>query len=136
MADPMSWAGIASMASGIVSAVGNYQAQKYKAYQSEQAAKIGKIQGQQIDTAYRDELSSTISNIRNIRASTGAGENSPTTLALEDANRKQSDANRSRDVANRNIQANQDMADSKFMKRSAGLSLGVGIGGSVMKLWE
>jgi hypothetical protein len=124
------------MASGIVSAVGSYQAGKYKAHQAEQDAKIGQIKAKQIDSQYRDELSSTIANIRTIRAATGVGSDSPTTLALESENRKVSDRNRTRDVANQRIQSNRDSQDAKFLKRQAGLSLGIGIGGSLLKLAE
>jgi valyl-tRNA synthetase len=132
--DPFSITGLLSMASGVASAVGQYQASKYQSFKAEQEAKIGAVKADQIDSAYREELSSTLSNIRNIRASTGVGANSPTTLALEDANTKQSDTNRTRDVANQRIQINQNLSDSKYLKRSAGLSLGIGIGSSLLKL--
>lgn len=133
MADPFT---LLTLGSGLLGAFGQFQAQSYQAHKAEQDAKIGQIRAKQIDTQYRDELSSTIANIRNIRASTGAGADSPTTLALEDANRKVSDRNRTRDVANQRIQSNQDAEDAKFYRRSAGLSLGVGIGGAFAKLRE
>jgi hypothetical protein len=137
--DPFSWGGLAALASaasGIASAVGTYQAGQYKAHQAEEDAKIGQIRAKQIDSQYRDELSSTIANIRTIRAATGVGANSPTTLALEGQSRTVSDRNRTRDVANQRIQSNRDAEDAKFLRRSAGLSLGVGIGGALLKLRE
>lgn len=112
---------------GVVSAVGQYSAGQYQADQAEKRAEIGRIRATQIDTAHREDLQGTIANIRSIRAATGVGANSPTTLALEGENTKIADRNRTRDVANQKMQANQDQADAKFYRRSAGLSLGVGL---------
>lgn len=54
--------GIMSGLSGLTGAVGASQAQKYQAAQAKQQAEVGRMQADQIDTAYRDELSSTISS--------------------------------------------------------------------------
>jgi len=121
---------------GLIKSIGEFQAQSYQADQAKKAAEVGRIRAQQIDTSYREELSSTIANIRTIRAATGVGANSPTTLALEAENRRVSDRNRTRDVANQRIQANQDEADGKFLKKSAGLSLGLGLMTTALKLKE
>nr|DAH75486.1 MAG TPA: hypothetical protein [Caudoviricetes sp.] len=97
--------------------------QSQSAQQAKTAATVGRIQADQIDSSYRDELTSTINNIRAIRATTGVAADSPTTQAIEAYNTKTSDRNRSRDVASRQIQANQSEQDAKFFKTSAGVSL-------------
>lgn len=123
--------GIMSGLSGIVGAVGASQAPKHQAAQAKQQAEVGRMQADQIDTAYRDELSSTISNIQNIRASTGAAAYSPTGMALEDGQTKISDRNRSRDVASRQMQATQLDNDAKFLRKSASMSLFGGVAKSL-----
>lgn len=117
--------------SGIVGAYGASQGQKHQAAQAKQQAEVGRMQADQIDTAYRDELSSTISNIQNIRASTGAAAFSPTGMALEEGQKKISDRNRTRDVASRNMQATQLDKDAKFLKSSATASLFGGVAKSI-----
>ncbi|SPL64405.1 hypothetical protein OHAE_272 [Ochrobactrum soli] len=113
--------------SGIGGAIGyNQQAQ-----QAKDAAATGRIQANQIDAGYRDELNSTINNIRAIRAGTGVAANSPTTLAIEDENRRVSDRNRTRDVASRRIQADQSERDARTFRNSAFTSL---IGGTAKSL--
>lgn len=130
-------AGLSSIApvmtgiSGIVGAVGAYQGQKHQAAQAKQQAEVGRMQADQIDTAYRDELSSTLSNIQNIRASTGAAAYSPTGMALEEGQKKISDRNRTRDVASKNMQATQLDKDAKFLKSSATASLFGGVAKSI-----
>lgn len=115
--------GIMSGLSGLTGAVGASQAQKYQAAQAKQQAEVGRMQADQIDTAYRDELSSTISNIQNIRASTGASAFSPTGMALEQGQEKISERNRSRDVAGRRMQATQLDNDARFLRKSANMAL-------------
>lgn len=122
---------IMSGLSGIVGAYGVSQGQKHQAAQAKQQAEVGRMQADQIDTAYRDELSSTISNIQNIRASTGAAAFSPTGMALEEGQKKISDRNRTRDVASRNMQATQLDKDAKFLKSSATASLFGGVAKSI-----
>ena len=131
--DPFTWSLMAAGGAAL-NAVGEYSAGTYKAHQAEENAKIGRIKATQIDTSYREELSSTIANIRSIRASTGAGAYSPTTIAIEQSQRKISDRNRTRDVANQRIQANQDSADAKFLKKSSLFGLGSGLVGAGLKL--
>ncbi len=128
MADPVSLlTGGSMLISGIGGAIGyNQQAQ-----QAKDAAATGRIQANQIDAGYRDELNSTINNIRAIRAGTGVAANSPTTLAIEDENRRVSDRNRTRDVASRRIQADQSERDARIFRNSAFTSL---IGGTAKSL--
>nr|WP_313010735.1 hypothetical protein [Brucella intermedia] len=113
--------------SGIGGAIGyNQQAQ-----QAKNAAATGRIQANQIDAGYRDELNSTINNIRAIRAGTGVAADSPTTMAIETENERVNEQNRSRDVASRRIQADQSERDAKTFRNSAFTSL---LGGTAKSL--
>lgn len=129
MADPLSLAltGGSMLLSGYGSAVGYNQ----QAEQSLNAAATGRIQANQIDQSYREELNSTINNIRAIRAGTGVSYDSPTTMAIEDENDRVSERNRSRDVASRRIQADQSERDAKVFRNSAMTSL---LGGTAKSL--
>lgn len=111
--------GLSALTTGIGGYVGNQQ----QAAQAKTQAQVGRIQADQIDAGYREELTSTINNIRAIRAATGVAPDSPTTQAIEAENTKISDRNRTRDVANRQIQANQSEQDAKFFKSAGAVSL-------------
>jgi len=117
--------------SSLVGAVGAYQGKKHEQQQAKNAATAGHIQADQIDTAYREELTSTLNNIRAIRATTGVAADSPTGLAIEAANERTSDRNRTRDVANRKIQARQLESDARFLGQSANMSLFGGVAKSL-----
>lgn len=128
MADPVSLlTGGSMLISGIGGAVGyNQQAQ-----QAKNAAATGRIQANQIDQSYREELNSTINNIRAIRAGTGVAADSPTTIAIENENDRISERNRTRDVASRRIQADQSERDARTFRNSAITSL---LGGTAKSL--
>lgn len=128
MADPVSLlTGGSMLISGIGGAVGyNQQAQ-----QAKNAAATGRIQANQIDQSYREELNSTINNIRAIRAGTGVAADSPTTIAIENENDRISERNRTRDVASRRIQADQSERDARTFRNSAFTSL---LGGTAKSL--
>lgn len=113
--------------SGVGGAIGYGQ----QAQQAKNAAATGRIQANQIDQSYREELNSTINNIRAIRAGTGVAADSPTTQAIEAENSKVSDRNRTRDVASRRIQAAQSEQDAKTFRASAMTSL---LGGTAKSL--
>lgn len=129
MADPISLAltGGSMLLSGYGSAVGSNQ----QAEQSLNAAATGRIQANQIDQSYREELNSTINNIRAIRAGTGVAFDSPTTMAIEDENERVSERNRSRDVSSRRIQADQSERDAKVFRNSAQTALLGGVAKSL-----
>jgi hypothetical protein len=117
--------------SGIVGAVGQYQAGNHAAAQSKRAAQVGRIQADQIDASYRDELNSTLANIKSIRASAGVDPNSPTGQAVEAGQVRTSNRDRMIDVGSKRMQANQDEADAKFRKSAAKVSL---LGGTMKAL--
>lgn len=128
MADPATLlTGGSLLLSGVGGAIGYGQ----QSQQAKNAATTGRIQANQIDAGYRDELSSTINNIRAIRAGTGGVIDSPTGQAIEAENTRVSDRNRTRDVASRRIQANQSEQDAKTFRNSAITSL---LGGTAKSL--
>lgn len=117
--------------SGVVGAAGQYQAGNYAAAQSKRAAQVGRIQADQIDASYRDELNSTLANIKSIRASAGVDPNSPTGQAVNADQIRTSNRDRIIDVGSKRMQANQDEADAKFRKSAAKVSL---LGGTMKAL--
>ena len=123
--------GIMSGVSGIVGAMGQAAGQKWEAEKAKRAAEIGRVQADQIDASYRDELNSTISNIRAIRSSSGASVNSPTGRAIEADQEKISNRDRKIDVGSRRMQATQDEADAKFRRSAAKTALFGGIAKSL-----
>jgi len=123
--------GIMSGVSGIIGAMGQSAAQKWEGEKAKRAAEIGRLQADQIDSQYRDELNSTIANIRSIRATSGASVNSPTGRAIEANQEKISNRDRKIDVGSRRMQANQDDEDAKFRKSAAKTALFGGIAKSI-----
>lgn len=127
----MAIGGVLMGISSLVGAYGAFAGKKHEQQQAKNAAEAGHIQAAQIDTAYREELTSTLNNIRAIRATTGVAADSPTGLAIEAANEKTSDRNRTRDVANRTMQARQLEDDARFLGQSANVSLFGGVAKSL-----
>lgn len=127
----MAAAGAIMGLSSLVGAYGQYQAGQYASEQSKRAAEVGRVKADQIDASYRDELNSTISNIRAIRASAGMSPTSPTAMAIEDGQEKISDRDRRIDVGNQRMQARQDENDARFRKSAATVGL---IGGVAKSL--
>lgn len=122
---------ILGLAGSLVGAYGQYQAGNHAAAQSKRAAQVGRIQADQVDASYRDELNSTISNIRAIRASSGVGPNTPTQRAFEAAQAEKSDRDRKIEVGSKRMQANQDEEDARFRRSSAKMAL---VGGAATGL--
>lgn len=124
---------ILGLAGGLVSAYGQYEASNYAAAQSERAAQVGRVQADQIDASYREELNSTISNIRAIRASAGVGANSPTQMAIESKQERTSNRDRKIEVGSKRMQATQDEQDARFRRSSARMALFGGAATSMAK---
>lgn len=123
--------GIMTGVSGIIGAQGAAAGQKWEAQKAQRAAEVGRVRANQIDATYRDELNSTIANIRAIRASSGASVGSPTGMAIEADQQRISDRDRKIEVGNQRMQANQDEADAKFRKSAAKNALFGGIAKSL-----
>ncbi|MNE33491.1 hypothetical protein D3C87_1476790 [compost metagenome] len=84
---------------------------------------LGRIQADQIDANYRDELNSTLANIKAIRASAGVVSDSPTGQAVEAGQVRTSNRDRIIDVGSKRMQATQDESDAKFRRSAAKTTL-------------
>lgn len=123
MADPVTLAVIgitAQVGSGILGAAGEAKADSFKSAQAAQAARYGKIQAAETDTAIRENLSDVVSNIRAIRASSGISADSPTTTAIIENETKMAERERRIRVNSILGQVGSDEASSQFFKTAAG----------------
>lgn len=106
-------------AGGVMNAVGQSEAQLVQKRRAQRAATVARLQATQTDTAYRDELLTTLGNIDAIRASVNMSPSSPTAFALSDKAREDSDAQRQRKVAGLHSQASQYDDDARFYGQAA-----------------
>ncbi|WP_333717824.1 hypothetical protein [Agrobacterium tumefaciens] len=123
------------LAGGLASAAGQSKGLKYEAAKAERAAQIGRIQADQIDANYRDELNATLANIKALRGGAGVDPDSPTGQAIEAGQVRASTRDRIIDVGSKRMQATQDEADAKFRKRSAKVALFGGAASAFGKNW-
>ncbi len=87
----------------------NAQLQAGRAYMQAQrlkvAAEAAKVRGTQVDTAFRDDLNQSLQNMFAIRAAQGASVDSPTSRALGERARTESDRARRVAVGNERLRA-------------------------------
>lgn len=120
MAVALSVISLASQVGGtLMQAQGQAAGAKAQQLKAQKAAQIARVQADQADTAYRDELRTTLANIDTIRASANVPVDSPTSFAIRDKAREDSDAQRIRKVAGINMQANQYDQDAAFYGSAA-----------------
>jgi hypothetical protein len=105
--------------SGLVAGVGDYQGTGYKAQQAKKAGQIARIQADQVDAQIGRDLSTVVSNIRAIRASVGASNDSPSARALLADQDTTAMRERRIKVGGLQMQANQYDADARFYASSA-----------------
>lgn len=92
---------------------------QFQADLADENAKFGRLQANLTDTTMREQLTKTLSNIDAIRASDGVDPSSPTTNAIEQFNRMESDRQRTAAVVTARSQADYEEASGKYL-RSAG----------------
>jgi len=126
-APSLAFQGLSLIMGGMASAQGD----AYQAAQSKEDAQIAKIQGLQTSTAYADNLNTTISNIKAIRAATGADPNSPSTAAYIQTQTDNSDRDRDIAVTGKEMEADQYSSDAMFYNSAASSAL---LGGAVKSL--
>ena len=107
----------------IIGGMGQAAAQQAEAAKAERAKQVALIQADQTDAAYRDDLNTTIANIKAIRASTGADPNSPTTDAFIDTESAASERVRRIKVGGIRMQATQYGLDAQQFRNAAQYSL-------------
>jgi hypothetical protein len=113
LAIPLAIAGAGLSAAGSMQqAQGQAQSYAAQAEAKQQQAYIGKIKATQVDSAYRDELSTTLANIDAIRAAAGASMTSPTGMAIKAREEEVSDRSRRTQVFNimEQVYADRDAA--------------------------
>jgi hypothetical protein len=118
----------------IFQGIGASQAAQQQAADAEKRAQIGKIQADQTDAYYRKDLNTTISNIRAIRAATGASADSPSTQAYIDTETEASDRVRRIKVGGLLMGVDQSLADAAFYRSSASTALLGGVLGAAGKI--
>lgn len=96
---------------------------QHQAEEADRMAKIGRIQADQISADYRNDLSTTISNIRAIRASTNAAVDSPSSRAVIANEEKVSERTMRIRAGAALTQAGQSESDALFYRTSAKASL-------------
>lgn len=120
-----------SLGLGAVSAMSEANAKAaaagHQAQQAEWAAQGARINANNTDTYYRDNLRQTLANIDAIRASAGVIPDSPTGLAIRDEQTRISNDQRIAKVTSIRSQANQDIADAQFYRTAADTYSGLGI---------
>jgi hypothetical protein len=103
--------------SGGVQAFGAIAGAKAEERQLEAQARGARMQADQADTVYRQDMMRQISNIKAIRASSGMETAGPTFDAIIGDERATAGANRRRKVAGYNMQASQAEADASQVGR-------------------
>lgn len=93
----------------------SYQAQADRAAR---AAEFGKLQAEQTDLHFRDELNTTLGNIDVIRAASHIDPSSPTTAAIEDRQRMVSDRGRSSALLSIRSQISEDEASAAYLRKA------------------
>ncbi len=115
--------GVLSLASQVggtlMQAQGQAAGAKAQQIKAQKAAQIARVQADQADSAYRDELRTTLANIDTIRASANVDSASPTAFALRNQAREDSDMQRERKVSGIRMQANQLDQDAAFYGSAA-----------------
>lgn len=111
MADPLSWAVIATTASGVVKGVGNFMGASKDQQAAEERARVGAIQADQYEAGARSDMERQISNIVAVRASVGMS-NSPTQQAIIERERRLGFQQIETKANNYRIQSAQDTIDA------------------------
>lgn len=119
---PLALTGLAAGTAGAatyVQAQGVAAADRFKSEQSQIAADTGRTAAAQTDSALRDELHTTLSNIEAIRASTGTTPYSPTGNAIAEKSIDESDRQRRIRVQNIMNQVGLDEQGAGFYRSAA-----------------
>ncbi len=121
----------AMSAAGLLSGIGGMMSGQQSASNALNAAGLARVQANQTDTAYREDLQRVLGNMRAIRASSGVGSNSPTGIALEQQQENLSDRNRITAVTGKRLEAENYEAQARAAQRAGEFAL---IGGGVKAL--
>lgn len=124
---PASMASIAGLGLSAYSTIAKGQGAKssYEAQadRAARAAEFGKLQAEQTDLHFRDELNTTLGNIDVIRAAAHIDPTSPTTAAVEDRQRMLSDRQRMTSLLSIKSQVSEDEASSAYLRKAGDFAL-------------
>lgn len=130
MAEVAVIAAVASIAgtagASVMKGMGQKAGMDAQAMRAERAATFGKLQAEQSDLKFREELNTTLGNIEVIRAAAKIDPNSPTSAALMDRQRTLSDRQRMTAGLNIQSQIDQDLADASYLRQSGDFALQMG----------
>lgn len=108
-----------NIAGGVAESAGAAKGEAFKGQEAATAARYGKIAAAETDTNIREELKTTVANIRAIRASAGIDPDSPTTAAILANEGRISERERRIRVGNIMAQAASDKRAAQFYKSAA-----------------
>ena len=119
-------------AATLAKGIGEAKGFEYDAERAKLAQEVAEVQADQIDATYRDELATTVANIRAIQASSGAPIDSQATMAFIRGEERASDRDRRLAVTSARLQAGQYGLDAIAFRRAArmariGAFLGAGV---------
>lgn len=109
--------------SDIMAGEGKQASYDMQAARAKRAAEFGRLQGAMTDTAYREDLNTTLSNIDVIRAAARVDPTSPTTVAYEDRQRTLSERQRMAAGLSIRSQVDEDEASAKFLREAGDFAL-------------
>lgn len=92
---------------------------EFQAQRAERAAEFGRINADQTDATYRDELSTALANIDAIRSASNVDIRSPTGVALKDRETYVSDTQRRNAVTSIRAQAAEDERMAQYGRSTA-----------------
>lgn len=138
MADPFSWAAIGSsvISAGatIYSGMAQKSALEAQAGMARYEGQIAELRGKQISAEKRDELNRVLAAIDTMRVSRGTGLDSPTGVALRQANREQSDFARNASVLTERLNAVRAQTQAQSYAAAAPVAMWTGFAQAVPKL--
>lgn len=111
---------------GLSAAQGQAAGYRYAQDRAERLELNAKTAANETDTQLREELGRTLGQIQAIRAAANTDGSSPTAIAIEDEETRQSDRQRRIKVGNLNAQASQYGADAEYYGYAGGQALQTG----------
>lgn len=109
--------------SKLVAGQGKAAAFEFEAQRAERAAEIGRLQADQADAQFRENLNTTLSNINAMRAAAYADPDSPTAVAIKANEASIGDRERVNKVTTLRMQAEEDEKAADFRRRAASSAL-------------
>lgn len=107
-------------------AAGEAAGYEHEAHKSEAVAKAARVEADQTDAMFREELRSTLANITAVRAAAGAALDSPTGLALAEKAKEMSESQRVTAISNNLMKIGLAVSDAAYFHRAATMAIKAG----------